>query len=99
MTDMINHPPHYTSHPSGVECLTITRHMGFNLGNAVKYIWRADLKGAAIDDLRKAVFYIEDEIKRRDASVEKNKKLVWAVTDKPEPILHGTPRHYEGSKP
>ena len=99
MTDMINHPPHYTSHPSGVECLTITRHMGFNLGNAVKYIWRADLKGAAIDDLRKAVFYIEDEIKRRDASVEKNKKLLWAVTDKPAPILHGTPRHYEGSKP
>ena len=66
MTDLINHPPHYTSHPSGVECLTVTRHMGFNLGNAVKYIWRADLKGAALDDLRKAAFYIADEIKRRE---------------------------------
>jgi hypothetical protein len=67
MTDMINHPPHYTSHPSGVECIQVTRHMGFNLGNAVKYIWRADLKGAALDDLRKAEFYIKDEIARREA--------------------------------
>lgn len=64
--DPINHPRHYTSHPSGVECLTVTRHMGFNLGNAVKYIWRADLKGNAIEDLRKAAFYIADEIKRRE---------------------------------
>ena len=65
MTDLINRPPHYTQHPSGVECIQITEHMGFNLGNAVKYIWRADLKGAAIDDLKKAAFYIEREIARR----------------------------------
>ena len=77
MTDMINNPPHYTSHPSGVECLTITRHMGFNLGNAVKYIWRADLKGAAIDDLRKAAFYIADEIKRREATATPNEGLAF----------------------
>lgn len=63
--DVVNHPPHYTNHPSGVECLTITRHMGFNLGNAFKYIWRADLKGNAIEDLEKAAFYINDEIIRR----------------------------------
>jgi hypothetical protein len=66
MTDLINHPPHYTQHPSGVECIQITRHMSFNLGNAIKYIWRADLKGAALDDLRKAQFYIADEIARRE---------------------------------
>lgn len=65
--DPVNHPTHYTSHPSGVECITITRHMGFNLGNAIKYIWRADMKGAAIEDLEKARFYITDEIKRRAA--------------------------------
>jgi len=65
MTDMINHPTHYTSHPSGVECITITEHMGFNLGNALKYIWRADLKGDAITDLEKAAFYIAREIARR----------------------------------
>ena len=62
--DPVAHPSHYTSHPSGVECLTITRHMNFNLGNAIKYIWRAGLKGNAVQDLRKAKFYIEDEIAR-----------------------------------
>ena len=65
--DPVNHPRHYKSHPSGVECLTVVRHMGFNLGNAVKYIWRADLKDNAIEDLRKAQFYIQDEIERREA--------------------------------
>ena len=65
--DPVSHPAHYTSHPSGVECLTITRWMGFNLGNAMKYIWRADMKGAAIEDLRKAAFYIADEISKREA--------------------------------
>ena len=63
--DPVNHPPHYTSHPSGVECIQVTEHMGFNLGNAVKYIWRADEKGAPLQDLRKAVWYIEREIQRR----------------------------------
>jgi len=65
--DPVSHPAHYNSHPSGVECLTITRWMGFNLGNAMKYIWRADMKGAAIEDLRKAAFYIADEIAKREA--------------------------------
>lgn len=65
MPDLINHPPHYTSHPSGVECIQITEHMGFNLGNALKYIWRADEKGAALDDLRKAAWYVQREIKKR----------------------------------
>lgn len=61
----IDHPPHYTAHPSGVECITITEHMSFNVGNAVKYLWRADLKGAALDDLRKAEWYVQREIARR----------------------------------
>lgn len=64
--DMVNHPPHYTQHPSGVECIQITEHMSFCLGNAVKYIWRADLKADAIEDLRKAVFYINREIEKRE---------------------------------
>ena len=64
--DAVDHPKHYTSHPSGVECIQITEHMGFNLGNAVKYIWRCDLKhDAPIEDLEKAIWYIEREIKRR----------------------------------
>ena len=65
MNDPVNHPKHYTSHPSGVECIQITEHMGFCLGNAIKYIWRADLKGNDIQDLEKAQFYIQREIDRR----------------------------------
>lgn len=64
--DPVNHPKHYTSHPSGVECITVTEHMGFNLGNAVKYIWRADLKADAIEDLKKARWYIDREIAKRE---------------------------------
>lgn len=63
--DNVEHPKHYTSHPSGIECIEVTRHMGFNLGNAVKYIWRADLKNDAIEDLEKAVWYLMDEIEKR----------------------------------
>jgi len=62
--DNVNNPKHYTSHPSGVECIEITEHMSFNLGNAVKYLWRASLKGAEVEDLRKAKWYVEREIKR-----------------------------------
>lgn len=63
--DVVNHPPHYTAHPSGVECIQITETMNFCLGNAVKYIWRADLKDDAIEDLKKAVWYVNREIERR----------------------------------
>lgn len=65
MTDLINHPPHYMDHPSGVECIEITEHLNFNLGNAIKYIWRADLKGNDLKDLDKARWYITREIQRR----------------------------------
>ena len=62
--DPVNHPDHYTQHPSGVECIQITEHMSFNLGNAIKYIWRADLK-AGMQDLEKARWYLDREIARR----------------------------------
>ena len=65
--DMVNHPPHYTSHPSGIECIQITEHMNFCLGNATKYIWRADLKGSGVEDLKKAIWYIQREIARRES--------------------------------
>jgi hypothetical protein len=64
--DSVNSPAHYTSHPSGVECIAITEHMGFCLGNAVKYLWRADQKGSLIEDLKKARWYIDREISRRE---------------------------------
>ena len=68
MSDPVNHPPHYTSHPSGIECIQITEHMNFNCGNAVKYVWRSSLKHAdPIIDLEKAEWYIRREIQRLKA--------------------------------
>lgn len=66
--DAVDHPRHYNSHPSGVECIAIVRHMGFNIGNVIKYCWRAGLKDSTtdIEDLRKARWYLDDEIKRRE---------------------------------
>jgi hypothetical protein len=68
--DQVNHPKHYTSDPSGIECIDITRHRNFNIGNAIKYLWRAGLKedkdrkliDKQIEDLNKAVWYLVDEI-------------------------------------
>lgn len=66
MNDTVNHPEHYTSDPSGVECIEIIRHRNFNIGSAVKYLWRAGLKDedTYVEDLEKAVWYIQDEINR-----------------------------------
>lgn len=65
MSDPIN-PAHYKGHPSGVECVDVAEHFGFNLGNAIKYIWRAGLKSKdPIEDLKKAAWYLNREIERR----------------------------------
>ena len=61
----VNHPAHYNGHPSGIECIDVVEHMGFNVGNAVKYLWRADLKGNALEDLEKARWYVQREIDKR----------------------------------
>lgn len=75
--DMVNHPAHYTSHPSGVECIEITKHMDFCSGNAIKYIWRHGLKGAeigetAVRDLKKALWYIQCRIEMLEGKNEGN---------------------------
>lgn len=70
--DQVNHPKHYTSDPSGIECIDITRHRNFNIGNAIKYLWRAGLKedkdrkliDKQVEDINKAVWYLIDEIHR-----------------------------------
>lgn len=62
--DAVDHPSHYTSHPSGVECIQITEHLNFCLGNAIKYLWRAGLKEDAIEDLKKARWYVDRELQR-----------------------------------
>ena len=67
--DPVSHPRHYTQHPSGVECIEITEHLGFCVGNAIKYLWRADFKGG-LEDLKKARWYIDREIERRTPRAE-----------------------------
>lgn len=63
MTSDINHPAHYNAHPAGIECIDVVEHFTFNIGNAVKYLWRAGLKGVdPIQDLEKAIWYIQREI-------------------------------------
>jgi len=63
--DEINHPAHYNQHPSGVECITIVEHFNFNIGNAIKYLWRAGLKEDEMTSLKKAQWYINREIERK----------------------------------
>ena len=70
--DVVQHPKHYTQHPSGIECIQITEHMDFCLGNALKYIWRADFKNG-IEDLRKAKWYINREIVNRELRLKEEK--------------------------
>lgn len=79
--DPVNHPKHYTEHPSGVECIQVTEHMGFNLGNATKYIWRCDLKKDAIEDLKKARWYIDREIAKRELEAQSKTLKVSGAID------------------
>ena len=64
--DPVNRPKHYTSHPSGIEVIDITEHMNFCLGNVVKYVLRAEHKGNTLEDLKKARWYLNREIERRE---------------------------------
>ena len=70
--ESVNHPKHYNSHPSGVECIDIIRYYCYDIGAAIKYLWRAGLKteegmtdrDKEIEDLRKAIWYINDRIRQ-----------------------------------
>lgn len=64
--ETVNHPPHYNKHPSGVECIEIIQWFSFNIGTAMKHLWRAGMKPGAdtIEDLDKAIRYIEFEKER-----------------------------------
>ena len=70
LPDAVNRPSHYVEHPTGIECIRIVEWFNFNLGNAIKYIWRADEKGG-LEDLKKARWYVDREIKRLQAESER----------------------------
>jgi len=72
--DPVN-PPHYKSHPSGVECYQIAEWWPFHLGNALRYLWRVDGKGDPVENLRKATWHLEKEIARRETIARRN----WAI--------------------
>lgn len=85
-------PEYYRKHPSGVECIDITRYYCFDIGNAIKYLWRAGLKqeegytsiGKEIEDLHKAIWYIEDRIKQLNSM---QKQSVNELSDKVSDLL------------
>lgn len=90
----VDHPPHYNLHPSGLECIDVAESWGFNLGNALKYLWRAGYKGAAKEDFEKALWYISREVTRRrglrDDPLKENADLGLAkfvVTKEPNPLV------------
>ncbi len=65
--DPVSHPSHYTSHPSGIECIDISKFHSFCIGNAIKYIWRHKDKGRPAEDLRKAIWYLQKELEFYEA--------------------------------
>lgn len=74
--DPVKRPKHYNSHPSGIEPIVFLRWMGFNVGNSMKYLWRNGLKDGnpKIQDIKKAIWYLEDEVKRLESMEKKNAK-------------------------
>lgn len=69
--ERVDHPRHYNSHPSGIEAIVIIEHMTFNVGNAVKYCWRSGQKGALVEDLKKAIWYLQREVERLEKEGKK----------------------------
>lgn len=61
----VDHPDHYNWHPKGIECIDVIEHFCFNIGAAIKYLWRVDHKQAPMEDLGKAAWYVQREIERR----------------------------------
>lgn len=92
MLDMVNHPNHYASNRmseiTGVECLEFSRCLVFDVGNAFKYVWRCLDKGTAEQDLDKAVFYLNDHVKKGvyshvvdDESIKKLRPFLFELPD------------------
>lgn len=72
----IDHPNHYNDHPSGAECIDIAEWFPFNLGNAIKYIWRSGKKGDRIEDLKKARWYLDREIVRLEQDIDRRESAI-----------------------
>lgn len=83
MNDNINHPAHYTGVTAEIECIDIARHLNFQLGNALKYVWRAGKKGGSdmeLEDLKKALWYLQDSIQNGYNDFDKCDHIAEAIT-------------------
>lgn len=89
MSNTVDHPPHY-QHPSGVEAIDICEHLGFNLGNAYKYLARAGKKGDRAEDLRKAAWYLRREIERMKSGKSNTIKVPKSVQNMAREVLRHT---------
>ena len=89
-TDMVNHPPHYTGHPSGVECIEVAEHLPFCLGNAFKYLFRRDAKGNPLENIEKAIWYVnrhnETYPEKPELPEEAREALGMVVVHEPHPF-------------
>jgi len=82
MESNVNHPKHYNSHPSGIECIDIAKHYNFCIGNAIKYLWRAGLKHEdgmsdiekEKEDINKAIWYLNEHLKSLENKQNENTK-------------------------
>lgn len=89
--EKVSHPSHYTwlKEKCGIEVIDITRHMDFNLGNSIKYILRSGHKAEdgytaeekQIEDLRKAIWYLQDEIKMIEKGIPQIQCTQLAIDD------------------
>lgn len=88
--DMVNHPPHYTGHPSGVECIEVSEHLPFCLGNAFKYLFRRDAKGNPLENIEKAIWYVnrhnETYPEKPNLPTDAREALGLIVVHEPHPI-------------
>ena len=66
----VDHPSHYTTHPSGIEAIEVCGRMGFCTGNAFKYVFRFKNKWSPLEDLKKAIWYIDREAFQRGVSTK-----------------------------
>lgn len=89
MNDPVNHPKGYTSHPSGIEVIEYTRLLPFDPGNAVKYVMRRDHKGTPLQDLDKALWYLNDCVEN-GISYRITVKMVDIVKD----VINAEPNYY-----
>jgi hypothetical protein len=78
--EAVKHPDHYNWLPCGVEARIVARDMSFNIGSAMTYLWRSGHKGTQIQDLKKAIFHIVDEIDRveQQTGVKPQERYVFA---------------------